>query len=819
VCVIGQPTSAKDSYQQQRETTSASAASPAFTMSYDYEALVQEFWTARQQAAASAAAAVAETESPADNKRPHLVQAIQAAETLSGHCPMTPLLWIQYAGALGELVGNGKSTETVEGESSSSSISSIEYMTLQLGLVEFPGSLLLHLRAAHVAPAEEQQDCYEKAIEAVGGGSYRNKDEFVVRFYRQLASRTGEARIFLQRSRCPMRQQNETLINEFQSFAAEKMMDNAAEMVLSMEEGRKWEAKVLRQLATHEDSVDAAYHTQGLPSIPVNDDDQSIDWIALMEDKALGMGLGGAELASSFIRYAKAVQRVRGEKGSFDPQELSVAVYERAIAECPTSEPLWLAYLSDLRRFRNGIDRMASVTERAVRNCPYSLALAQERIHAMEYLAAESKIVIAPDDLLKLAKECLDRKFLPSTGAARELYLAVLQVMKRRIMYLLAHQDHQGQAADTKKNKRKRLLRYDDEEAVKKSGGGREKQLPLDDTIREEIEDLIEDIRETYEDIAAFLESSPYDKACILKDRAWSEAMFLSPLEKALESENSTPGSPVNLGLWDQALAAHKPPIPDTTRLYIEQYAAQRPVSSSRDVLTRIRNIRFLYSQAFGKVTTARDADGDHASSLRVLGSLWLFWEKCFGSQRSFVKAQQAIGNTGSEDEEDQKKHALDDQDDTKEAKRIKVEEGNIETDVSGVTTIDANQSGIAPIPSKAVHDFTVRVLKLSTATTDMDLIDTFRPRCGPIVHARIVRHKDGNSKGWGLVQFEDRDSVAKALELNEILGIQGKTIVVERSHMPAAPLIPPGMHRVAAKGEGKASKRNEKRKQKITIK
>jgi hypothetical protein len=738
----------------------------------------------------------------------------------------------------------------------------------------------------------------------VGRGSYRNQDQFVVHLYRRLVvacrSLVTEQddtvhRIFVQRSRCPMRQNNETLIGEFLEYAKATGADDGTVKVQTstIEQGRRWEAKVLRQLATHEDSVDAAYHAQGLPPIPVLLDNNAdgvdgVDWTRIMNDdvddgdqtKQLGMGLGGAELALAYIRYAKAVQRVRAvnddnnEAGgtepkrsfTFEPPELAVAIYERAVAECPTSEPLWLSYLSDLRKFRrHGMDRLASVTERAVRNCPYSLQLARQRIHAMEYLAAASKVVIAPDELLNMAKECLDRKFLPSgAAAARELYLAVLQVIKRRIMYLLARQeddDDDGGSSGIrkkKKNKRKRFLRYDDEEPLKASGGGRAQnqqhhpQRPLDDTIREEIEELIEDIREAYEDIAALLEGSSYDKACILNDRAWSETLLLTPLEKALESETTIAPPVVPFGLWDQALAAHKPAIPDSTRLFVEQFAAQRPVSSPRDVLTKIRNIRFLYGQAFAKANGSggsRDADGEHLSSLRVLGKLWLSWEKCFGSERSLVKAQQAIGNKASEEEEEEdtteeykveekadeamvqqkdeadveRKHELENLVDTKQAKRAKVEKSIIETanpDVSMVAAApDAKQAGLVPSSTKAVHDFTVRVQKLSTSTTDMDLVDALRARCGAIVHARIVRHKDGKSKGWGLVQFEDRASVTKALELNDVLGIMGKTIVVERSYMPAAPLVPPGMHRVAAKGEGKTSKRNEKRKERIAIK
>jgi RNA recognition motif-containing protein len=116
-------------------------------------------------------------------------------------------------------------------------------------------------------------------------------------------------------------------------------------------------------------------------------------------------------------------------------------------------------------------------------------------------------------------------------------------------------------------------------------------------------------------------------------------------------------------------------------------------------------------------------------------------------------------------------------------------------------------------------HPFTVRVTNLAGETEDMDLVDLFRSKCGPVVHAKIVREKSHHpgkhkSKGWGLVQFEDRDSVEKALTLNDLIGIHERLINVDRSHVPAVGLVPPGMHRVKPKGEGKSSKRNQKKRE-----
>jgi len=113
-------------------------------------------------------------------------------------------------------------------------------------------------------------------------------------------------------------------------------------------------------------------------------------------------------------------------------------------------------------------------------------------------------------------------------------------------------------------------------------------------------------------------------------------------------------------------------------------------------------------------------------------------------------------------------------------------------------------------------HEFTVRVFRLAETVNDMDLVETFQnsQKCGRLVHARILRDKNGKSKGWGLVQFEERESVEKALGLDDNVGIHERTIKVQRSHMAAVPgIVPPGHHRVKPKGEGKATKRNLKRK------
>ena len=120
-------------------------------------------------------------------------------------------------------------------------------------------------------------------------------------------------------------------------------------------------------------------------------------------------------------------------------------------------------------------------------------------------------------------------------------------------------------------------------------------------------------------------------------------------------------------------------------------------------------------------------------------------------------------------------------------------------------------------------HPFTIHVSNLDKETQDMDLVDAFRPEFGAIVHAKILREKHfgkgghhfhGTSKCAGLIQFEERLSVEKALERNGELKVGGKLIKIQRSHLPAAGLVPSGMHRVNPKGEGKVSKRNKQKKE-----
>ena len=51
------------------------------------------------------------------------------------------------------------------------------------------------------------------------------------------------------------------------------------------------------------------------------------------------------------------------------------------------------------------------------------------------------------------------------------------------------------------------------------------------------------------------------------------------------------------------------------------------------------------------------------------------------------------------------------------------------------------------------------------------------------------------------------------ALQQDGTMQVGGKVIKIQRSHMPAVGVVPPGMHRVNPKGAGKMSKRNKLKK------
>lgn len=772
-------------------------------MSYDYDALVQDFWKARK--------AAKEATDPS-NAATAWMEAVQAAETLSQHCPLTPLLWMQYAHAAHHI-----SPE-------------LELPILQLGLLEFPGAAILHLRAVAVAAGSpSSSSVIDSAIAAVQLGSHRNQDGYVLQLFQHwLATSSSPSDVLVARSRVPMKHGNETLHEEALQYLNDAAADDdtAKKTLAALDEGRRWEARVLGSLSQHDDAIDAAMDQQGIldPSASSTSSTLCLDWDTVLENATYHMGLGGFAVARAFLQYAKEAQSLRLAKTEqFSTHQLAFAMYERGIAECPTVESLWVNYIVDLTRSPEGLGSLKSVTARAVRNCPYSIALAQHQLYATEKLATNQRAIVDPDELFQVAKDCLDRKFLPTDTAPLALFLSVTKVIKRRILWLIAQ--------ETETRKSKKDLAYDDAEPLpRKEPKATEVAASLSETASTEIEDLIADLRDLYDEAEHMLPNTT-SKAEWRKDRATSETFLLTPLSSAADDPSATFSSSTTiLKSFEMAVKAHSPPHPNIYLAYIQQYSVLCPVQMNpKDVLRRIRRVRFLFRSAVevaGLKNLLNVNKVQYIDALKNLQNSWLEWEHTFGSERSVFRAKDAskrklekllvaldedqgmIPTASLTNGQKGQSHASPDtsSETCRPLKRQRTgEKKEGETNTAGTVTIGALEH--------PAHPFTVRVSNINPQSQDMDIVDVLRPKCGQIVHARIVRHKDSSkSKGWALVQFEEKSSVEEALALGGVVGLHEKLLTIERSQLPAVGIVPPGKHRVNPRGAGKSSKRNEKR-------
>jgi len=525
-------------------------------------------------------------------------------------------------------------------------------------------------------------------------------------------------------------------------------------------------------------------------------------------------------------------------------------------------------------------DLLASVTRRASRNCPYSLELVQERVKAQLFLANQSpqhqQVIFDPDNLGEIVQEALDSKFLPGPQNFLALYESVISSIKRRILFVLSPSAEQQQ----------QQCAYDDAESVEKhknNGSIAISPQELQEAI-DLVEDLLDLYDEVEAKLRKNFPSCPQCRSALWYERAQTEASLIRPIlyhvGASAIKDNVDGEMNVNvvgaLEYAEKAVRTYNPPHPDVYMSYIRLFA-NRPTTGAADVVKRLRQVRYLFEKAVNSVgkpkkqqqpsTGAVTVQRDYEVALAALCHEWNDFERLFGSERSLslaVKAtkkklskaiaavsgphgrkEQTIrdqlvpptleernvssiqdGSSGTASQPSSKrKH--DDSDSEGPSKKTKLE---TEPHVSQIQET-------TPLPSCAAvkhvvrignleypaHPFTVRVSNLSSNTSDMDLVDAFRSKCGAVVHARILREKSrqqggdghihvGKSKGWALVQFEERDSVEKALALNDVIGLHEKLLKIERSHMPAALLVPPGLHRIIERGHGKYSKRNEKK-------
>ena len=726
-----------------------------------------------------------------------------------------------------------------------------------------------------------------------------------------------------------------------------------------------------------------------------DDDDIAVDWDALIrpsDDNTVtdgssllcGMGTGNLDTAKAFVQYAQAVARDAqrewrqalnnnnnnndddGDDDDVDralhPQrsELVLLLYERGIAECPTVERIWLSYLAHVThciqfwrqqqesspeattttnttamlRIATYASRLESIGQRAVRNCPYSVALVQERLRAHLLQAHVEHTVFDPDLLLEWIQTAWDRKFFVPSGPGTfwTLYATAVRMVTRRILTLLTPRRSKG------------IRSYDDAEEVvddrskttktkassSKPSGDDDDDEEWEETAEQELDDLVDDLDDMYEEIERRMKkcfpSWSQGRALLAMDRAQLTTYLLLPLRRVREGSDENEDDPLAqpvtsidpaLAAWQKATRSCQPPHPDPYLGYIRCFQQVGSMKSPGAVARRIRQTRFLFQTAVHAVGQAKKTPSgaealllrDYPTALSELCHAWTEFESLLGSEESLDRAKKAIHkkwektvatshgqsnqrrpiqsrdelgapalNAGEHEATSQqaqvagynqessstakrKPEANLDAGDRppKRTKRAPLPESNASVkqgeNVQEVQEEREERALKASVPAKEVveidksasvvqkplvhkvrigkleypaHPFTVRISHLSPQTDDMDLVDLLRPKCGAIVHARIIRdkgpphahHHDGpaapkpKSKGWALVQFEERESVEKALALDDVIGLHEKVLRIERSHQPAATLVPPGMHRVNPKGDGKHSKRNEKKRE-----
>jgi RNA recognition motif-containing protein len=878
-------------------------------MSYDYNALVGQIASSRRL--------VAESDGD-EEKLAHLQQAVDTFSNLSTECPMTPLLWMQYSADTAKLL------ETLTQDPSSAVETRLQM--LELALSEFPGSAILHVHYLQLLCAAKTDDAdqdkvrnaLDTAIENVGRGSHRNEAVLVAAIYRLAASFRAKTNLdsalqtFYQRARVPMKDVNESLNSEFQTFCQEHEKAVTQEDLNGIDEGRRYEAKTYSVLVTYQDEVDAAMHNEGiLPRHQVDLEELTWETILRSDEKMFWMGFGGMETTNAFIQYAQTCYRYRlapnEDEDTKDAEEavksLALCVYERGVAECPTVEPLWLSYIRHLlylvQKDDSLVPRLRTVVDRSVRNCPYSLPLIQQKLNIQLLLANLGKAVLDPDEIMKSVQDSLAAKFITSPEACLELQMTAIQVIRRRILSLLA----------SSSTSEKSTLAYDDEEPVQATVLV---TAELDDASGQEVEDLCDDIREMYDSVDSYLRKHHTKwsdgRSRLWSDRAFTETHLLGPLADSLRDETtSQPTTQLaeSIRCYGKLSKVHQPSHPDSFSSYIQAFLTSYPSINPRCVLSKIRQARSLYQKALKSVGKPKDSsppldaiiERDYETALRNLCHEYLVFERYFGSDKSLTDASkdiqkkltklisngqaaessvQAFTNGAQEampplwvpdsvdveaaaattedvvkeeqqeeateqDSANGKKRPVEQENDAQPAKKTKVSESDSTWKPDDAAAKEENDNEMvvetpteSPKPQPPqykvkvgkleypAHPLTVRVSNLAADTEDMELVDTFRPKCGAIVHAKIIREKHhngkGKSKGWGLLQFEDRESVEKALALSEVVGIREKLVKVDRSHMPAVGLVPPGMHRVNPKGAGKSSKQNQKRKQQKVV-
>jgi RNA recognition motif-containing protein len=806
-------------------------------MLYDYDALVAKINYSRE--------------------RNDWQTSVDGFSELSIHCPMTPLLWIQYA----------HDTYQVLSEESNIDALNVRLDVLTLGLSEFPGCALLqlhylelklqHLEFAHNSEAViAVKQAFHDALSAVGQGSHRNEDLLVVQIYRLYVSFVAKylaqedmLNIFVQRAKVPMVVSNDGILNEIEEFAEKHNLVVSPEICGEVEKSRRYVAIWFQSLQVFEDDIDESMmKDQILPRYNIQL--ENVDWESILSIRngSFWMGLGGKQSAQSFIRYAQACVRFKGphrkhkQKINDDDQNslrkihnLVIPIYERGISECPTVEDIWSSYMKSLSWLilkGNRIDLssfLESVAERASRNCPFSLKLAEARIEVNLTLAAVNYTTLSYQSLLAIVRRILDTDFLPEQSHHFRLYMKAIQTVKERILFLLI--------PDYDEPHKSEIVEYCSTKNPSKH-------------VDDEIQNLIEGLRELYiATIDNFHKKQWSDsRRLVCTDQCITELYLLTPL---INLSQVPPGSSaLNFKEISQyaddliSVQSH----PDSFRVASQMFLAFT-ATSPQEVAYKFRLMRKYFQEGLNSLKTLYQ-DMTALYSMRFLCQEYRNFEEHFGSEKSLRIAKRLIdkslsdtniscGAMQSNTNMKETQNSLHIDESSRTAENIVSHEENssgknqvLEKDtIEGKATsspmgvfppsgseVEKNDKKAKDIPKVKLghleypaHPLTVRVSNLSPETEDMDLVNVFRPKCGGVVHARVIRerHPDhglGKSKGWGLIQFEYEDSVEKAVALHDVIGLHERVVKVSRSHIPAVSITPQRMERSNIKKKRKAS-------------
>lgn len=855
--------------------------------------------------------------------------------TLSDHCSMTPLLWLQYA------------QESIAVDKSLALAKEIG----ELALDEFPGCALLWIFYFDVSAATDldSESSGEMRINAMKNLKGLQTTPFIMlEFYRFAAkcfpSKAEE--IYIKRA-YSLLHGNESIVSEMQSFVKEN--GNISPKTFSaVDDGRKFVSQNLSILNRYEEDVVASMTRETIQLPPTF---SFLDYLAEKDRDALKhthqlhynwqgiidamggiegqilMGCGMMQSASSFLNYIQGLfqhikllkKQAQKEEKSGDQEgfkdttdlislftDFIAPVYERAISECPTVEMLWEKFVKHLMyifhdeessntpaRRADVLIQLQNITSRAVKNCPYSLKLFSMKMQVVAKEVEAGQKLLEPDDLMKIVSEAVDGKFLPDRKSHLDVHLSACRVVKRRILHLVSKA-----TSSMSYDESERL----DKESKKKRRRGEDVELkqftaPLEGDAEQEVHDLIEDLRDMFESTDAFLRKHYTEwtegRYLLYREKANIEAYICSPLV-----DDCARSSEIVVKCFEKLVRIHNPPHPNVWRDYIRYMMGKTFVEKSIDddddeqtgkitempgmVLGKLRFIRNMYQRALSSLkkpnhtTDLTQSNAEYSAAMGLLCEEYKHFESMFGSDKSSLAASKLVskklisiqengadkGNAISVPDERAQNIPNDSKRKREEmsGSRSAAEEGiegssvkrakvgtiineDIESKDKGdeVAAPSTNEDDrkkkpvniwpIKPKPEHVVkigkleypaHPFTVHVANLSSVTMDMDLYDFFRVKCGAIVHVRIFRDKQyGHGRGQtpkskcaGLVQFEERESVEKALQISGEFGLHEKLFVVTRSHQPAVGVVPPGMQRINEKGNGKHTKRNVKRKE-----